>query len=78
MTFDEALKARIMELCDKNKITLNKLCTQAGVTHSTLASFLSGKTQVPKANTVYYIALGFNMTLSEFYNSPFFIDIDDE
>lgn len=78
MTFSKALKTRINELCKKKNITLNKLCTQAGLTHSTLASFLSGKTQIPKANTVYYIALGFDMTLAEFYDSPYFMDIDDE
>ena len=78
MTFDEALKARILELSDKNKITLNKLCTQAGVTHSTLASFFSGKTEIPKMNTIYYITIGFGISLGEFYMSPLFDNLDDD
>lgn len=77
MTLEEALKQRIIELCEKDNITINKLCTLSGLTHSTLASFLSSKTKVPKANTIYYIALGFGLSLSEFFDSPLFDNIDD-
>ena len=77
MTLAEALKRRIAELCAENNFTVNKLCTLSGLTHSTIASFLSSKTKVPKIDTIYYISLGFGLSLSEFFDSPLFDNIDD-
>ena len=36
MRVNEAVKARILELCQQNNITLNKLSTICGITQSTL------------------------------------------
>jgi len=54
------------------------MCTLSGLNHSTIASFLSGKTGIPKIDTLYYITVGLNISLSDFYNSPLFNNIDDD
>jgi len=78
MTLSDAIKSRIIELCNERNITISKMCTLSGLNHSTIASFLSGKTGIPKIDTLYYITVGLNISLSDFYNSPLFNNIDDD
>ena len=78
MTFSEAIRKRIEDLCSTKKFTTNKLSTNAGITNSTISSILSGKTKVPKADTVYYICVGFGITLKDFYDDKVFDEIDDD
>ena len=78
MTLANAVKLRIIELCNEKNLSINKLCTLAGINHSTLASFFSGKTEIPKMNTIYYITIGFGISLGEFYMSPLFDNLDDD
>ena len=78
MRLADAIKCRIIEICEKDNITLNKACTQAGINHSTVASFFAGKTAMLRTDTIYYLCIGFKMTLAEFYSSPLFDNIDDD
>ena len=78
MTLSDAIKQRIIELCKERNITISKMCTLSGLNHSSIASFLSGKTGIPKIDTLYYLTLGLNISLCEFYNSPLFDNIDDD
>ena len=52
--YSDIILKRILELCNKRKITLNKLATMSGVSQSTL----------------HKIAIAFNMTLAEFLDYP--------
>ena len=78
MNIGNAVRLRIIELCNERNITISKMCTLSGLNHSTIASFLSGKTGIPKIDTLYYITVGLNISLSDFYNSPLFDNIDDD
>ena len=78
MKLAEAIKLRINEICDIKNISLNKACTLGGINHSTIASFFSGKTAMLKTDTIFYLCIGFKMTLSQFYDSPLFDNIDDD
>ena len=68
MTCSDALRKRISELCKKRNITTNHLADMAGLRQSTVDAVVRGVTKNPGLKTIYKIALGFGMTLSEFLN----------
>lgn len=66
MTYSEAIGIRIVELCKKRKITVNKLASMCGMTQSTLNGIVSKTVGSPELRTVHRIANGLSMTVSEF------------
>jgi len=80
MTCSEVVIQRIRNLCDERGITINKLSTLSGLTQSTLNNIIHGTNKNPRLNTLYKIATGLNMTVSEFFDFPEMNDtiFDDE
>lgn len=80
MTLSEAIIKRINNLMDiKNIENPYQLALKCGLDESVIRSVLSGRTKHPNIHTMFFIAYGFNMTLSEFYNDKLFnIDNVDE
>ena len=78
MTTYEAVKKRIYELCAKNNITINKLAYLSGLSRSSLKNILYGKSTNPGVVTIKVICDGLKISLSEFFDSNFFIDLEDE
>jgi len=70
MTYADAIAKRIIELCDKHEITINKLATLSGMKQSTLENIIKGNTQSPGLRTLHRISQGFNMTVSYFLDFP--------
>jgi len=70
MTCSEAVIQRIRYLCDERGLTINKLATLSGLTQSTLNNIIHGTNKSPTLNTLYKIATGLNMTVSEFLDFP--------
>ena len=70
LTSSEALRKRISELCKRRNITTNHLADMAGLRQSTVDAVVRGVTKNPGVQTIYKIALGFGMTLSEFLDFP--------
>ncbi len=58
-------------------MNVNQLAIRAGINPSTIRSILKKRCKSPKAETVYYICLGLDISMNEFYNSELFKDIDD-
>lgn len=44
----------------------------SGIPCSTISTFMSGKTELIKLDTLLHICEGFNITLSEFFSEPTF------
>ena len=65
MEYSEIIGKRILDLCQKRKITVNKLSTMAGVTQSTVDGIVRGTTKNPKLKTLHKLAIGLSMTLAE-------------
>lgn len=65
MKLSDAISKRLLQLCEENNITVNKLATRAGVTHSTIHDLISCKSNNVKIKTLYKIAMGLNMSVSE-------------
>ena len=69
MTLEEAIAKRIMDLCDERNITINRLSMLAGLSRSTLDNIVSGNSKNPNIRTIYRIAKGFGMTVSQFLDT---------
>lgn len=79
MTLQEAIKERVIQLCNDRKITVNKLATISSVPQSTLNNIMHGYSKKPNTLVLYKVATAFNMTLSDFFDTPAFNDevLDD-
>lgn len=78
MKLENAIRMRIDELADKNKITTNRVSTLAGLTHTTLLSFMNGETHDPRISTLLHICEAFDIELKDFFDSPLFKNVIDE
>ena len=52
MRVNEAVKLRILDLCQQNNITLNKLSTICGITQSTLNNIISRRNATTTVSTI--------------------------
>lgn len=78
MKLSEAIRKRIkFYLKDKNMNVWN-LCKMSGIPCSTISTFMSGKTELLKLDTLLHICEGFNITLKDFFDSPLFNNVTDE
>lgn len=69
---NHALALRIEELLKEKGITRYRLALNSGVTHSTLKNIMHETVNDSLLSTAILIAGGFNMTVSEFLDSPLF------
>lgn len=66
MEYSDLIVQRISSLCHQRRISINKLSTMSGVRQSTLDNIMRGITKNPGIKTIHKIALGLNLTLTEF------------
>ncbi len=78
MNIGEAAKLRILELCDQNNITVNKLATISGVTQSTLSNIISGRNNSATISTIKKLCDGLNISINDFFASDLFRDLEQE
>lgn len=70
MTYADAIAKRLLEICEQENITVNRLCTLSGVSHTTIQDIITGKTRNITLRTLHRLAIGLNMTLSELLDFP--------
>ena len=78
MRVNEAVKMRILELCQQNNITLNKLSTICGITQSTLNNIISRRNATTTVSTIQKICDGLEITIQDFFSSPLFDNLEQE
>lgn len=78
MKIAEAIAKRILELCSKKDISINKLALMSGITQSTLQSVICGKSKNPKMLTIVRICDSLNISLKDFFDDKLFKNIDME
>ena len=78
MRISEAVKLRILELCQQNHITLNKLSTICGITQSTLNNIINRKNATTTVSTLQKICDGLNITSLDFFSSPLFDHLEQD
>lgn len=69
---NHALSLRIQELLKEKHITRYRLSMNSGVSHSTLKNIIHETVRDNLLSTTILIANGFNMSVSEFLDSPLF------
>mgnify|MGYP001622948217 CR=1 FL=1 len=74
MQLSTAIRQRIVNLCIDRNISLNQLAQAAGITYSTLNSFLNGKSNDPKMSTILHLCEGLNIQIYEFFKDDLFLD----
>ena len=74
MQLSTAIRQRIVNLCIDRNISLNQLSQAAGITYSTLNSFLNGKSNDPKMSTILHLCEGLNIQIYEFFKDDLFLD----
>ena len=72
------VKDRIIELCEKKHMTINKLATESGLSPSSLKSILYGKSMNPGVVTIKIICDGFGISITEFFNTDKFRNAEQE
>lgn len=78
MNIGEAVKLRIVELCNQNKITINKLATTSGLTQSTLNNIISGRNNSTTISTIKKICDGLDISIEDFFRSELFRNLEQE
>lgn len=78
LNIGEATKLRILELCDENKITVNKLATISGITQSTLSNIVGGRNNSTTVSTIKKICDGLNVSIRCFFESSLFDNLEQE
>ena len=78
MTLLEATRKRIDELCKINNMNINQLAIASGINPSTIRSIFKVIKKAPCSDTIYYICIGFGISIKDFYDSKLFEDLDDD
>lgn len=78
MRIGEAVKKRIIALCEENKITINMLATISGVPQSTLNNIVSERNHGTTVSTLQKLCDGLNISIIDFFNAEVFENIDQE
>ncbi|MBQ1256439.1 MAG: helix-turn-helix transcriptional regulator [Clostridia bacterium] len=78
MNIGQAVRKRIIELCDKYGYTVNSLANQCGVTQSTVNNIVSGRNKSATISTIKKLCDGLDMTIQEFFDDEVFYDLEQE
>ncbi len=70
MKFEDLIAYRILAWCKENDQTVNRLATLSELSQTAVESIATGKTENPNFCTLCSLALGMNMTVSEFLDFP--------
>lgn len=70
MTYSEVIAKRLKQICEERGITVNKLATLTGITHSTIHDLMSGKSKNVTVKTLHKIAIGLGLKLAQLLDFP--------
>ena len=78
MTVGEAVRQRIIQLCQERDISINKLSSISGVTQSTVNNIFSGRNNSATVSTIKKLCDGLGITIDEFFHSDLFAGLEQE
>jgi transcriptional regulator with XRE-family HTH domain len=78
MTARNAVRQRIIELCNERSVTVNKLSIICGVTQSTFNNIINTGSNNPTISTITKICNGLDITVREFFDAEIFENIEQE
>ena len=74
----DAVKTRILHLCEERSLTINRLATICALPPSSIKNILYGKSHNPKLLTIKMICDGLDITLGEFFSASEFDSLEQE
>ncbi len=77
MKLNEAITKRINEICEQKGISVCEAALKGGKSPSAIYDLAKGRTKCSKVVTVQRFCEGAEITLSDFFDSDYFKDIDD-
>ena len=78
MNIGKAVRLRILDLCRKRGITVNKLSYMCGITQSTLNNIVSGRNSTTTVSTVKKICDGLEISIQDFFDDKLFENLEQE
>ena len=72
MKLSDAIRKRIKYYLKIQDMKIWDLCKATGIPCSTISTFMSGKTELIKLDTLLHICEGFNISLGEFFIDSIF------
>lgn len=78
MKLSNAIRKRIKYYLKQKDMKIWDLCKATGIPCSTISTFMSGKTELLKLDTLLHICEGFEITLGEFFTDTIFDNAEQE
>ena len=78
MNVKDAVILRLQEICAENNITYNDLANRSGITPSTIYSMMDKSRRDISIITIKKICDGLEITLSDFFDSKIFDELEPE
>lgn len=78
MSLSDAIRNRIKFYQEKKDMSLWGLFKASGVPMSTLAAFMSKRTELLKLDTLLHICEGFGITITEFFENDIFKEVEQD
>ena len=78
MTIGEAVRIRILDLCQQRSLNINQLSLMCGITQSTLNNIVNGRNRSTTVSTIQKICDGLGINIQEFFASDIFLSIEQE
>ena len=78
LTIGEAVRQRIIQLCQERNISINKLSGISGVTQSTVNNIVSGRNNSTTISTIKKLCDGLGISIDEFFHSELFVGLEQE
>lgn len=72
MRIGEAIRQRIIELCNEHDINVNQLSLMCGMTQSTLNNIVNGRNHSTTVSTIQKICDGLGITIQDFFSPDYF------
>ena len=77
MDLSTAIRKRIINLCTEKNMNINQLAIKSGINPSTIRSIIKSRCNTPTTQTIYYLCIGFGISLKDFYDSKLFENLED-
>ena len=74
----QAVRTRLMMLCEEKHMTINRLATESAVPASTIKNIMYGKSKNPGIVTIKMLCDGLGIGLCDFFESDEFANLEQE
>ena len=78
MTTVECVQKRLVEICYERHLSFNKLAYISAVHPSTVKGIMNGASKNPGVVTLKKLCDGLNMSLTEFFDTDYFRELEQE